>query len=814
MVPTRRAFPIVLFLFVGSGAAALIYEVVWFQLLELVIGSSAVSLALLLATYMGGMCLGSLVLPRLLPTRLHPLRLYAWFEAGIGAFGLLVLAAMPVMVKFYTALAGPGFAGLLVRGSVSAVCLLVPTTLMGATLPIVSRWLETTPRGVSRMGFLYGTNTAGAVLGCLLAGFYLLRVHDLAAATYAAAALNVVVAAGGFALARRTGRAPAAAESSPAAATAVTPASNHHRWPVLIAIALSGMSALGAEVVWTRLLSLLLGATVYTFSIILAVFLAGLAIGSTAGAAWGRRTARPLAALGLSQILLTGAIAWTAFILAKSLPFWPVNPQLAASPWAGFQLDLLRCFYAVFPATFFWGASFPLALAAIAPGGVDPGRDVGRVYAANTIGAIAGSLGFGLLFIPWLGSRSSERLLIGLALAGSAVSLVPLLRPFFRPSKSALKEPWLRIAALIGAEAAIALILIVPKTPWQLIAYGRDVPRKLGQADPLFVGEGGTSSVAVTQLRDDSGTRNFHVSGKVEASSDPADMRLERMLGHIPALIHPAPRSVLVVGCGAGVTAGSFLVHPTVQRVVICEIEPLVPRVVARFFGAENYELLEDSRVQVVYDDARHFMLTAREKFDIITSDPIHPWVKGSATLYTNEYFAMCRRRLNPGGVMSQWVPLYDSSEDVVRSEVATFFGVFPGGTIWGNDILGMGYDVVLLGRDGTTKIDVDGLEARLDRPDHTLVAASLREIKLGTAVALLSTYAGRTQDLGPWLEGAAINRDRNLRLQFIAGLALNASHSITIYDRMLAHRRYPEELFLASEPLREELRKSLEPLK
>jgi len=808
MTTNRRAFPLVLALFIGSGAAALIYEIVWFQLLELVIGSTAVSLAVLLATFMGGLCLGSLALPHLISARRHPLRVYAFIELGIGVFGILVLFAMPAVVRFYTALAGGGLGGILIRGFISAVCLLAPTTLMGATLPAVSRRLETTPAGVARMGFLYGANTAGAVVGCLLAGFYLLRVHDLATATFAAVLINVLAASAALLSAAR------APHDRPAAAPPSLEESGRREWtwPVFLAIALSGMSALGAEVIWTRLLSLMLGATVYTFSIILAVFLAGLAAGSAAGSAWARRTSRPLAALGICQILLGGAVAWTALILAKSLPFWPVNPQLSANPWFEFQLDILRSAWAILPATLFWGASFPLALAAAAPRAKDPARFVGRVYAANTIGAIAGSLGFGLLFIPWLGTQSAQRLLIALTLAAAAAAFVPSIRAFITSPAGEPRKPWTVIAAALAAGLVLVLLGTVPKTPWELIAYGRDLPRKLGSADLIYLGEGMNSSVAVTQLQD--GIRNFHVSGKVEASSDPQDMRLERMLGHIPALVHPTPRSVLVVGCGAGVTAGSFLVHPSVQRVVVCEIEPLIPKVVARFFAAENYDLLDDPRVEVVYDDARHYILTTDETFDLITSDPIHPWVKGSATLYTKEYFELCRKRLNPGGVISQWVPLYDSSEAVVKSEIATFFDVFPGGTIWGNDLMGMGYDVVLLGRDGQAKIDVDALEAKLQAGPYSSVALSLEEVQLGSAVALLSTYAGRSSDLGPWLADAEINLDRNLRLQFMAGLALNAAHSTLIYDRMLSHRKYPQDLFVASEKLQAELRKALEPAK
>ncbi len=199
-------------------------------------------------------------------------------------------------------------------------------------------------------------------------------------------------------------------------------------WAVYLAIALSGMSALGAEVVWTRLLSLMLGGTVYTFSLILAVFLIGLGIGSSLGAFLARRAASARVALGACQWLLTAAIAWTAVMISESLPYWPIVPALSPSPWYTFQLDLVRCLWAVLPPACLWGASFPLALAAVASRGQDPGRLVGGVYAANTIGAIAGALVFSLLLVPAIGTAGAERVLIGLAAAAALVALMPLLR--------------------------------------------------------------------------------------------------------------------------------------------------------------------------------------------------------------------------------------------------------------------------------------------------------------------------------------------------------------------------------------------------
>jgi spermidine synthase len=255
---------------------------------------------------------------------------------------------------------------------------------------------------------------------------------------------------------------------------------------------------------------------------------------------------------------------------------------------------------------------------------------------------------------------------------------------------------------------------------------------------------------------------------------------------------------VLVVGCGAGITAGTFVLHPDVERIVICEIEPLIPPIAANYFGQENYNVLADPRVELVYDDARHYILTTKNTFDLITSDPIHPWVKGSATLYSKEYFEMCRRRLNPGGVITQWVPLYESDERAVKCEIKTFFDVFPGGTIWGNDINGGGYDLVLFGQNGATKIDVDQLQRRLDR--NKRVTVSLAEVGFFSALELLSTFAGQEQDLQPWLADAEINRDRNLRLQYLAGMGLNVDQGNEIYALMLTYYEFPKDLFAGSE--------------
>jgi spermidine synthase len=774
-------FPLLL-LFAGSGSAALIYEIVWLQLLQLVIGSTAVSLGLLLAAYMGGLCLGSALLPRVVSPRSHPLRVYALLELGIGVLGLAVLFAVPLLGRIYLAGASAGLLGVVLRGSVAAVCLVPPTLLMGASLPALARWVKTSPEGISRLGFLYSANIAGAVFGCLFAGFYLLRGFDMAVATYTAVALNFAVALFSYILALRTRHAPRPGSTE------------EHLWPqprrawiIYLAIGLSGLSALGAEVVWTRLLSLLLGATVYTFSIILAVFLIGLWGGSSIGSYLARRVKNPGLALAGCQILLVVTIAWTAYTLAHSLPYWPVDPWLSTDPWFNFELDLMRCTWAIFPATLLWGASFPLALAAAASPGQDPASFSGEVYAANTAGSIAGALAFSLWLIPAVGTSGSQQIMIGLAAVAAVVVAFSL------PGA-------LRVGTVAAAVLTAGLLVgTVADVPWQVIAYGRRMAPILrgaqlyDRANPtkvLYRGEGINSSILIAER---AGQRHFYVSGKAEASTAPLDMRLERMMGHVPALVNANPRSVLVVGFGAGVTAGSFVPYPDVDHIVICELEPLIPAASTQYFGKQNYQVRDDRRTRIVYDDARHYIFTAKNRFDVITTDPIHPWVKGTSTLYSKEYYELVKAHLNPDGVVAQWLPIYDSDLETVKTELATFFEVFPGATVWSNNWKGDGYDLVLLGQMETKPISVDAMQERLDRPGYARVRESLEEVGFHSAVEFLASYAGRASDLAPFLIGVEINDDLNMRLQYLAGLGLNSMAAPQIYRDVLTYRRFPE---------------------
>ncbi len=974
--------PALVILFVGSGCAALIYEIVWLQRLGLVIGASAISLGVLLGTFMGGMCLGSLLLPKLASRRIHPLLLYGLLELCIGLIGLLEKWLIPTMGDMYTHLAIPGASPVALRAFFAGICLLPPTMLMGATLPAIARYVETTPRGISWLGFFYGGNTLGAVVGCLLASWYLLPFHDMDYATYWAAAINGGVAVLAIVLSLVVTHKPSVESLSQKVKAAPG------AWAVYVSIALSGMTGLGAEVVWTRQLSLMLGATVYTFSNILAVFLLGLGIGSSIGSFIARGAREPKAALGWCQMLLAGAIAWAAYAISYSLPFWPIEPSYATHPWFIFQANLASVFWAVLPGAFLWGASFPLALAAVARKGQDGGKVVGSVYAANTVGAIIGSLLFSMVAMQYFGSQNSQRILVALCVVSGLIAVIPVFGRLMSASVS--RDPdseptsaggaaGLGIGMLLAMVAACALIATIGPPNWGAVAWGRNsasqipylypgvigkrVPlteeeqrlideacagkwfkqmeivdghlkyeleedaakdkekvaswvkvnetlvmsamdkvdqfadsyRVLQQANSLnmrdiklvtgeltadatnpeqkqwmdahkpalmwalqqredeagtgnilpydetrtpnrycvYLGEGMNVSVAVTY--DEQGFRYFHGAGKVQASSNPADMRLQRSLGHISALTNYAqtgktPKDVLVVACGAGVTAGSFV--PYGSNITIVDIEPMVPQFVTPQFADSNHDVIPPDwshrptgykKTNIVIDDGRHFMRTAKDKFDVITSDPIDPWVKGCAALNTVEYYQMCKEHLKPGGIMALWIPFYESSQETSKSVIGTFFKVFPNGILWSNDQNGQGYDAVLFGsvdmngQTSTLKLDIDKVQAYLDEERNAKIKQSIKDVHFGErtvagnceAVELFSMYAGTAPRMGGtasnsghWLDNTdnLINYDSNLRLQYVAGMWINNTDEVKIFNSILRDYSYPKEIFYGSQ--------------
>jgi len=512
--------------------------------------------------------------------------------------------------------------------------------------------------------------------------------------------------------------------------------------------------------------------------------------------------------------------------------------------------------------------SFPLALAAAADVSADRGRSSGNVYAANTLGAIGGSLLTSLLFIPSWGTRTAQQIFVVLAAAAAAVMYASLRRPAphgaaassppgtetspvrteptasgtpreetteTKSGSEAAKTDATQVKPQAAKDAAVATapaskpkkrkrtrldyladlplpaaivgVFLVPALPSKFQATGRYI-WTLNDRDKIpYVAEGVASTVAV---RESPNHRYYHVAGKVEASTDHLDMRLQRLLGHLSALAHPHPQSVLVVGLGAGVTAGAFVVHPQVKRIVICEIEPAVLPAASRYFSQENHGVLSDARVEVVSDDARHFLATTQEKFDVITSDPIHPWVRGNSVLFSQEYYAIVKDRLNAGGIATQWVPLYETSEKAIQIQMRTFVDAFPDGTVWNSQPDTKGYDVVLLGQVEPLRIDIAAVQKRID--DNEALRKSLSDVKLTSALDIFGSYGTRGRDLGDWLKDTPVNRDFSLKLEYISGLAFNYQIADEIYASMVKRRNYPEDIFIAPDDVATQLRGRLAP--
>jgi spermidine synthase len=786
---------LLLILFIGSGCAALIYEVVWFQLLRFVIGSTAISLSILLTCFMGGLFLGSLLFHRYISIKNHPLRIYAWLEFGIAVFGIIIPILLPQIARVYTSFAEHGYLNISLRALISVACLLPPTVLMGATLPAISRWMKMTPTGISRVGLFYSANIAGSVIGVLVAGFVLLRLYDVTVTTSFAVTLNIIIGLIALFIASRK---PYGVVTGTIKAT---PASMSPKL-VYLSIALSGLTALGAQVVWMRNLSLLFGATVYTFSIILTVFLIGLGIGSFLGAWIPRKLRSPAIAFVIFQLLLVVFIAYAGLSIIYIIP--DLHFVAENQGWILNSIDdLLRGSVALLPATILWGASFPVALAMTGLGQSDPGEPVGRVYAANTAGAIVGVLVISLIIIPMYGTQAAQQLLAWASVIAALLILIPLLLTHVSFAIDETHRQLKKRSIIFFVCASVVILGFVassriPIPNSGMIGYGRSVNIWKFPEEYLYTREGINSSIAVSRERN-SRYLNFHISGKVVASNRPNDMRNQRILGHLPTLLHPQPKSILVIGFGAGVTAGSFVLYPSVERIVIVEIEPEVPLAAGKFFRVENYDVLNDRRTELITDDARHFVTTTKEKFDIITADPIHPWVKGAAALYTVEFFELLKSRLKPGGFVTQWVPLYETSEASVKSEIGTFFEAFPHATLWNTSDtpISSGRDIVMLGQEESAAINARSIQHRLD--SSPAIKESLAAVKYDSALSILKTFTGQSDDITAWLNNVEINRDNNLRLEYLAGEALDDNAQNEIYYAITRKLSYPETVFSVS---------------
>jgi spermidine synthase len=771
-------------IFAASGAAALIYEVTWTRLLTLQVGHGVAAASTVLAAFMGGLAIGSALGGRI-GARMEAvaaLRLYAALEIVIAVLALVLpfeLGALdPLLASAYADGAGGTPFGVL-RFLASLLLLTVPAAAMGATFPVASRWFVQGAGVAARdAGTLYAANTIGAAAGALVAGFVLLPFMGLYGATWVAVALNAAAAIGAFVLStrqqpliqidggmlsssegspvvsdrKRAGgkKRPATSAAAPARATREAPS------PALAAIALgiSGFASLTLQVVWTRLLALILGPTTYAFSIIVSVFIAGLAVGAAVSSRLASRVRRPLVALSVCLTLSVGLASAAAAMVDQGLL---AIADVVTQPNVTFRDVLVRqgllSLALLAPMTIAFGAAFPFAVAAATRSDRTVATDLGLIYAVNTAGAIGGALMAGFVFIPAAGLHGTLQIV---TIVGALGAMALLLSP-----RAAGRS---RLVAAGGAIAVLALGVFLPQWDRLLLSSGAykyaavlqgpDVRTALTAGELLYYREGASATVAVRRV---AGTTSLAIDGKVDASNA-GDMLTQRLLAHVPLLLHDNPRKVAILGLGSGVTLGSALTHP-IERADVLEISREVVEA-SRFFDAENHRATSNPRTRMIVGDGRTHLVLTREQYDVIVSEPSNPWMAGIASLFTREFFQAAKERLAPGGVLCQWAHTYDISTRDLQSIVATFVSVFPNGTLW---LVGDG-DVLLIGSNGPVEPKLEGVARAFARPG---VSDDLGSVGVQSPSQILSLFVADGPRLAEWSAGATIQSDNRAALEF-----------------------------------------------
>jgi len=755
-----------------SGAAGLVYQVAWSKALGLIFGHTVYATAVVLAVFMAGLATGSAYLGAWGEGRTDPVALYARIEFLIAATGALSLAGLSAIrslyVMVYPVVGGPSFLLLALKlAGVSAV-LFIPTFLMGGTLPILVRSLmvRSLMRNSAQLGaslsHLYWVNTLGAVVGALISGFILLPAWGLRATIVCAVVANALAGLIALCVPDENRNAPAV-KVSPAKVTADAgiPRQMTPRFLLFLFAAVGG-TAFAYEVAWTRLLAITIGSSTYAFTLMLAAFLVGIAIGSALFHRFSQNSGR------LSMATFSRAQTGIGVAALSSVALFPwmaaVAPMLERETDRTFGGLILTQFVvsalALLPTAIILGFNFPLVVVLLDRCGRRRTGDsvtVAKAYAANTVGCIVGALVTGFWLVPWLGS-------FRVIAAAAGVNLLLALVVDLRRSER-------RIAAL-GIDASFLLLALVvassslfynrPRLMLSAILYGNSHQRRLtfgevvATTDLVFAEDGVNDSIAV--VRTDANV-SLRVNGKVDAST--GDARTQLLLGHLGAALHNRPRRVLIIGFGSGMTVSAVARYPEIEAIDCVEIEPVVIRA-APYLGSLNRGVLGDPRVHVILDDARNFLLTSRQKYDLIISEPSNPWIAGIATLFTDEFYRAARQRLAPDGIFVQWVQSYSLDPADLRMIMATFAPHFAEVTLW----RGEETDLLLLGRTNTAPLDFGHLRGLWQNQALRADFESLDVLEPEGLMAYFLLDDGAVRKLG---EGSALNTDDRTLLEYHA---------------------------------------------
>ncbi|MEW6072828.1 MAG: fused MFS/spermidine synthase [Planctomycetota bacterium] len=776
----RLAVSVVFFV---SGAAALVYEILWSRQFVTIFGNSAYAISIVLCAFMAGLGAGSLFFGRRADRTADPLRMYALLELGIGATALAIpwlldllrASAPPLLVALPTGLAS----ATAVRLVCSFAVLILPCSLIGGTLPVLARFCVEAEGVVGqRVGWLYGLNTLGGAAGCFFAGYRLIETLGVARTGHLAVAANVAIAL--IALAVRRWRRPppaqAPAGAPPSLSSRSAPLATRSLAGSLLLVAfLSGFTTLAAEVLWTRLLSLVCQASPYTFTAILSVFLLGLALGSLLYRVFLAGVRDRLAVLGAVQLAIGAAVLGTLLGASGYLVHAGPDAQqaildriFAATPAAGQDGGVLAAHfegrrqvlwsllaavsYVLLP-TLAMGIVFPLVCAAYNRSLGAVGRRIGLVYAANTGGCIAGSLAPVFLLVPALGIQAS---LTALALLNAGVGALFLARPLQGAAPPAGGR---RRAAAAGVLVLLlAAALAAPRDLGRRI-FLAGVPSVGPQSEIVHYEEGRTGTAIVVRDRID-GLYDLFVNSVIEVPTTYLAQGIFRLMGHLGPLLHPDPREALVICFGGGIAGGALNLHPAVQRIDIVDIEGSVIDA-ARVLEKENNRLHASEKIAIHVEDGRNFLLTCGRRYPLILSDSTHPKTADSWVLYTREYYELVDAALEEPGLFLQWLPYHGISEQEFGIIVRTMQSVLPATSLW----LVYGYDergtiwgyTLLVAMKPRLSLDVELLARRLAEP---AVRADLAPFQMETPVKVLRHFAGGPEALRRWTEGLPIDTD------------------------------------------------------
>jgi spermidine synthase len=762
--------------FFFSGIAGLIYEVVWTRRLTLIFGTTLHSASTVLAIFMAGLALGSMIFGRLADRIKKPLHLYALLEVAIGIYALLTPALfgqLSVLRISQGNLEGVQGVTWITVVMVAAV-LLVPTVLMGGTLPVVAKFLIRRREVVgTKVAQLYALNTFGGAVGALLAGYILIASLGISLTIYSAAFINIAVGFVTWWLQRDTTgeqtwdevdveRQPLRKKRGKRKRSELHARGSTQLSILLVGVGLSGLAALSLEVSWTRALTLVLGSSVYAFSTILTAFLLGIALGSWIAPRVMERGADPWRQLAFIELLLGGSVILLNIVFDR-MPLWFLSLyQMAEGSFWGMQwLELALVLLVLLVPTTLMGTTFPLAARVYANDLERLGRSIGSLYFSNTVGATLGPLLTGFLLIPKIGMQTSILLagmlymLVGTAFVGVDKGL-----------RSSVKV--LAGGLLLGG---LALGILLPRWDTELLTSGvyvyadtydldqdtDELRDAMVTGEQIFYREGLTATVTVRRSGE---SLTLQINGKTDAGTN-LDLGTELILGHLPMLLHPHPEQVLVVGLGSGITLGAVEQY-SVESIDVVEIEAAVVEA-AGYFSEVNHAALDDPRLRLFVDDARNYVLATQSQYDVITAEPSNPWIRGVSNLFTREQYQAYKERLKPGGIMFQWAHIYSMSEQDIKTVIGTFQSVFPHTTVWQNLYAG---DIFLLGTEEELSIDFERLVEELRRPE---IQSDLGRTNLEDPYRLLSQFVMDEGSIRSYTQGASIHTDDRPILEFSA---------------------------------------------